>query len=449
MGKLWTSAAIRNLARKRLKEAEEAELPAALRPKPESETPAPAKKARSAREADPRLKMAYNPNESKLEWMWGRFERAHGNRVLLAVPGDDPDGGEEMVLLCETLGLDVVDIVFYHVREKPSAATYLGSGSLEEMHVRMRKLGAAALVMDAPLSPSQLVNVEEIVKSAVVDRQGVILAIFELHAKTRLAKMQVELARLKYLQPRLAGIWMGLSRQSGGGGVKGRGQGETRLELDRRVVKNRISALTKKLKEAERVYATQSARRHELARVALVGYTNAGKSTLMRRLTKTDAEVEDKLFSTLDTTVRPLAPPTEPKILVSDTVGFVRDLPPDLVASFKSTLREALDSQLILHVLDISHPRWKDHIRTTDEVLEEIGAKDIRKILVLNKVDLVGESLRLRLSEVNRFLAARPGYLAKVPVSALTEEGLGSLRVELMRAFEARDAEWLRENAEG
>lgn len=382
--------------------------------------------------------------QSDLEWMWGRFEKSTGNEVILAVPEDDTDSGLEMGQLCATLGLKVTDVFFYKTREKPRASTYVPAGFIEELQKAAAIQESTAVVIDAPLSPGQVKNLEQELGCAVADRQGVILAIFDLHAKSKLAQMQVELARLKYLQPRLAGIWSGLSRQRGGkGGLRGRGQGETRLELDRRVVRERISTLTRKLREAEKAYAVQSKRRSRCPRVALVGYTNAGKSTLMRRLTRADVEVEDRLFCTLDTTVRPILPPTEPPILVSDTVGFVKDLPHDLVASFRSTLHEATDSALILHVVDGSHPRWMDQADVTDGVLEEIGAGEIPKLLVLNKIDSLEIPVRMKLAEVGRWRrSAKGNYIDVVGLSALTGEGTDELVGKLKNHFGTHAPQW-------
>lgn len=387
----------------------------------------------------------FNVETSPLEWYWGQLEKTRGDHVVLAVPYGDDERSEELTLLSQTLGLQIDEVLEFPFRSKPTPSTYVGEGFVNDVGTRLAAHGASAFVIDAPLSPAQVRNLEEALKVPVLDRQGIILSIFEMHARSKLAKMQVELARLKYLQPRLAGMWSGLSRQSGGkGGLGGRGLGETRLELDRRVVKDRVATLTKRLKDAERSHHVQAARRSELPRVALVGYTNAGKSTLMRAMTKSDVLVQDKLFSTLDTTVRPLSPPTEPRILVSDTVGFVKDLPHDLVASFRSTLLEALESRLILHVVDVSHPRWQEHIETTDEVLGEIGAAEIPRLLVLNKIDAVDDRLRMRMSEVSRYLRYTEAYVDRVFVSAIKGEGVPELRTRLIEFFGVKEPAWAR-----
>lgn len=416
---------IREMARAHLKESEEKALqpfggrgPQALVPKDEGEA---------------------------VELQFGVFDKALTDAVFIVNTNGDEDDGEEMKLLCETLGMTVADIHYLpqHKSQKPAPATYLGSGTLEKLKERMQRLGAQALVIDTKLSPVQVRNMEDLLKIPVLDREGVILEIFHHHAKSRLAKLQVELARLKYLQPRLSGLWMGLSRQRGArGGLGGRGLGESRLELDRRVVKNRINVLAKKLKEAEKSFRTQSARRSALPRVALVGYTNAGKSTLMRLLTKCEVETEDKLFSTLDTTVRPLQPPTNPKVLLSDTVGFVKNLPHDLVASFKSTLQEALESQLIIHVLDASHLNWREQFLTTEAVLEEVGAAELPKLLVLNKIDRMGNVVRLREAEVKRFLRDYPKYEKVIAISALDKQFVPLIRNNLIEILGVDNPEW-------
>jgi GTP-binding protein HflX len=208
-------------------------------------------------------------------------------------------------------------------------------------------------------------------------------------------------------------------------------------------VKDRIAFISKKLEEAEKSFKVQSARRAQLPRVALVGYTNAGKSTLMQQLTRAQVHIEDKLFATLDTTVRMLNPPTRPQVLVSDTVGFVRELPHDLVASFKSTLMEAMESRLLLHVVDVSHPSWQDHFATTESVLEEIGAKEIPKFLILNKIDSLKVSLRLRESQCTRLLRGREDYKGVFPLSALSGEGVESLKEEIRKLCGAEIPEWV------
>jgi GTP-binding protein HflX len=437
--KAWSGDDIRRMARARL--LGQSTRDAAEAPLVKSETA-----EANAPVSKPLNKTTQSSSGERPEFLWGRFEKTVGEDVFIIVPDTLTDAGEEMQRLVQTLGMKPREIIRVHEpRDRDiSPATYLGVGKLDAIHVRMADRKVQALVFEFPLSPVQVRNLEDIFKVPVLDRHAVILAIFKHHARSHLAKLQVELAQLKYLQSRLSGLWMGLSRQRGGskGGLKGRGQGETRLELDRRVVKDRISVLTRKLKEAEEDFKVQSARRSLLPRVALVGYTNAGKSTLMQRLTKSAVHAEDKLFSTLDTTVRALNPPTDPRILISDTVGFVRDLPTELVHSFRSTLREAVESRLILHVLDFSHPDWKDQFETTEKVLEEIGAKDVPRLFVLNKVDKLSEGALLRRAQVVRAIKDDFPESQMVMVSAMTGQGMTELRDQIIQICRAEEARW-------
>ena len=283
---------------------------------------------------------------------------------------------------------------------------------------------AKVVLVDHDLSPTQQRNLERATGVDVLDRTSVILEIFHRHAKTREARLQVEIARLKYLAPRLRESSGGGDRVRGG--VGGKGAGESSLELDRRRIRDRIAELRDELASIEGGAKTRRARRSELPTVALVGYTNAGKSSLMRSLTSTDVYIADKLFATLDTTVRRLVPPTEPPILITDTVGFIKKLPHDLVASFRSTLDEAGDADLLLHVVDASDPALADHIAVTKEVLREIGADEVPTWLVLNKIDRVDSFGR-------RALAER--YPGALQLSAKDRRDVGMLRDELIAKF--------------
>jgi GTP-binding protein HflX len=254
---------------------------------------------------------------------------------------------------------------------------------------------ADVVLVDHDLSPSQARNLEKACDAEVIDRSGVILAIFQRHARSREAKLQVEIARLQYVAPRLRETGMGEDRQ--GGGLAGKGPGESSAELDRRKIRDRIAELRGELAAIERESTTRRKRRSELSKVALVGYTNAGKSSWMRALTGTDVLVQDKLFATLDTTVRALQPETNPRILVSDTVGFIKRLPHDLVASFRSTLDEARECDLLVHVVDAADAAFPAQIEVTREVLREIAADDSPRVLVLNKADRVTPEERERL----------------------------------------------------
>jgi GTP-binding protein HflX len=256
---------------------------------------------------------------------------------------------------------------------------------------------AEVVLVDHDLTPTQQRNLERATGADVLDRTSVILEIFHRHARTREARLQVEIARLKYLAPRLRESSGGGDRVRGG--IGGKGAGESALELDRRRIRDRIAELRHELSQIEGGSQTRRARRSDLPTVALVGYTNAGKSSLMRALTSTDVYVADKLFATLDTTVRRLQPPTEPPILITDTVGFIKKLPHDLVASFRSTLDEAADADLLLHVVDASDPAHADHIAVTGEVLREIGADAVPAWILLNKIDRVDGETRAALAD--------------------------------------------------
>jgi GTPase len=434
--KVWTPAEIRKLARRHRDAQKNANSDKLLGDSPDSEAPLETPKTVEGENFES------TELKGKLSY-WNQFEESVGNRVVIAMPAEWDEDEPEIERLCKTLGLDVKEVVVLRSRD-PDPSTFVGPGQLSRLKKALAKHEASSLVVDAPLRPSQVKNLEKSLKISVLDREGIILSIFQAHARTRQAQLQVEIAQLKYLLPRLSGVWMGLSRQRGAkGGLGGRGLGETRLELDRRVVKDRIAFLSKKMDEAQRSFEVQSARRASLPRVALVGYTNAGKSTLMKQLTRAEVHIEDKLFATLDTTVRMFNPPTKPQILVSDTVGFVRDLPHNLVASFKSTLSESVTSRLLLHVVDVSHPSWMDHFHTTEKVLEEIGAAKIPRILVLNKLDILPVAVRLRESQCKRLLKDLPDYIFTVPVSAVTGEGVDTLRDVIVRECGATIPEWM------
>jgi GTPase len=314
--------------------------------------------------------------------------------VAVALPGVGEEELErslaELGRLAKTLGLEVMGRVT-QARPRLEPGTVIGPGKCDEIKTRVEEGEVDALVVDHDITPSQLRNLEVATGAEVMDRTGVIIEIFHRHAKSPAARAQVEIVRLLYLAPRLREL---KTKGKGGrqqGGIGGKGAGESRHELDRRKIRDRIAELGEEIEALEKERLTRRERRRDLQRVALVGYTNAGKSTLMRALTGSEVLVADKLFATLDTTVRVLQPETRPRILVSDTVGFIEKLPHGLVASFKSTLDEALEATLLLHVVDVSDPAWPRQCDVTLEVLREIGAGDIPRVLVLNKIDRVGD----------------------------------------------------------
>ena len=290
---------------------------------------------------------------------------------------------DELEFLTYTAGGEVVKR-FTQKMEAPHSKTFIGKGKMEEVEAYIEQHGINTVVFDDELSPSQQKNIERILGIKVLDRTHLILDIFAQRAQTSYARTQVELAQYQYLLPRLAGMWTHLERQKGGIGM--RGPGETEIETDRRIVRDRISLLKKKLLTIDKQMATQRGNRGKLVRVALVGYTNVGKSTLMNVISKSKVFAENKLFATLDTTVRKVVIGNLP-FLLSDTVGFIRKLPTQLVESFKSTLDEVREADLLLHVVDISHPQFEDHIESVNTILKEIKCSDKRHIMVFNKID--------------------------------------------------------------
>ncbi|HZO33898.1 MAG TPA: GTPase HflX [Gaiellaceae bacterium] len=351
---------------------------------------------------------------------------------VLAVLGQGADPENELAEvreLARTAGVEPVGSVVQH-RARPAQRTYVGKGKLEELKERYRAAGAESLLVDDELDPAQQRFLENALDTRVVDRTQLILDIFAQHAVTAEGKLQVELAQLEYNLPRMRGMWQHLERL--GGGVGTRGPGESQLETDRRLARRRISVLKKRLKDLERQRATrrQERRRTEVPTIALAGYTNVGKSTLLNALTGADVAVENRLFETLDPTTRGFDHDGR-RYLVTDTVGFIRRLPHQLVEGFASTLEETLVADMVLHVVDASaSDDEQDRQReAVDDVLHEIGAGELPVAVVFNKIDRVDPLGRRRLA--NRF----PGALQ---VSALDGEGLDELRAELARRFEDR-----------
>jgi len=323
---------------------------------------------------------------------------------------------DELERLVDTAGGVVVERLIQE-RSSPDPATLVGSGFVNKVAGIAAEHEAQSVVFDEDLTASQIRNLESEMpkETKVLDRAAVILDIFAARARSREAKTQVELAQLNYLLPRLTRRWSHLSRQTGGIGT--RGVGETQLEIDRRLVSKRIAQLKGKLAIIERDRRLRRDRRRGLPSIALVGYTNAGKSSLFRRLAKAKVLVEDRLFATLDPRARRVSLGQDVTVVMTDTVGFIRKLPHDLVAPFRSTLEEAVDADLVLHVVDVSHPSWEEHLRVGDEVLEGLGVNREHELIVLNKIDLI-----------SRFTPLVPGARRAVAVSAVSGQGITDLR---------------------
>ena len=290
---------------------------------------------------------------------------------------------DELAFLTYTAGGDVVKR-FWQKLDRPNPKTFLGTGKMDEIHLFVKENGISTVIFDDELSPSQQKNISKILDCKVLDRTNLILDIFAQRAETSYARTQVELAQCQYLLPRLSGMWTHLERQKGGIGL--RGPGETEIETDRRIVRDRIALLKDKIRTIDKQMAVQRSNRGAMVRVALVGYTNVGKSTLMNAVGKSDVFVENKLFATLDTTVRKVVVKNLP-FLLSDTVGFIRKLPTQLIESFKSTLDEVREADLLLHVVDISHPDFEEHIESVNQILSDIKSSDKPTLMIFNKID--------------------------------------------------------------
>ena len=291
---------------------------------------------------------------------------------------------DELSFLTFTAGGTVVKR-FTQRLESPDPKFLVGKGKIEELYYYVKNHSINSVIFDDELTPTQQLNIEKYLKTKIVDRTGLILDIFAQRAKTSYARNQVELAQYQYILPRLKGLWTHLERQKGGIGM--RGPGETEIETDRRIVRNKINLLKKKLISIDKQMSTQRGNRGSMVRVALVGYTNVGKSTLMNSVSKASVFAEDKLFATLDTTVRKVVIENMP-FLLTDTVGFIRKLPTQLVDSFKSTLTEITEADLIIHVVDISHPSFEDHIESVNVILSDIGVEEKPTIMLFNKTDM-------------------------------------------------------------
>lgn len=337
---------------------------------------------------------------------------------------------EELAELADTAGAQVVGEVT-QLLDRPNPGTYLGAGKLEELSAALTEHDATLVIFDDELSPAQLRNIEQALGKRVMDRAELILDIFAVRARTSEAKMQVELAQLEYLLPRLTRMWTHLEKFRGGIGM--RGPGETQLETDRRLIHHRIKLLKERLTDVQRARLVQRHGRRTAFRASLVGYTNAGKSSILRAIAAApDVFVEDRLFATLDPLTREASLGESESVLMTDTVGFIRKLPHDLVASFRATLEEVREADLLLHVIDASHALWEDHAQVVTQVLEELGAGDRPMLTVFNKMDRVPE-------EALPALLARAKEIApeSVFVSAVAEGGLEPLRRALLATVRA------------
>ncbi len=355
-------------------------------------------------------------------------ERAILVGVLL--PGgtryDIEDSLDELAQLADTAGADVCERMTQNLA-KPHSSTYIGSGKVDELKEAVEFHKADLVIFDDDLTPIQLRNLERKVECKLVDRSGLILDIFATRARSSTAKTQVELAQLDYVRTRLTRQWTHLSRQKGGIGFKG--PGESQIETDRRLIGTRMSLLRERLDKIDRQRTTQRKGREEYARFALVGYTNAGKSTLMNAISGTDLLAENRLFATLDATTRLVRLDDNKEVMLSDTVGFIRKLPHRLIESFKSTLDETREADILLHVVDASHPHFEDHIAVVRETLNELGVLDKRRLLVFNKMD--------ELEARDLLGQLKADYPDAAFVSALRGVGLEELKSQMVEAVEA------------
>ena len=338
---------------------------------------------------------------------------------------------DELTFLSETAG-GVVKKRFVQKLESPNPKTFIGTGKITEVQAYNKKNDISSVIFDDELSPTQQGNLERILRCKIIDRTGLILDIFAQRAQTSYAKNQVELAQYQYLMPRLKGLWTHLERQKGGIGM--RGPGETEIETDRRIVRDKISLLKNKLKNIDKQMSVQRGNRGSLVRVSLVGYTNVGKSTLMNLISKSDVFAEDKLFATLDTTVRKIVVENLP-FLMTDTVGFIRKLPTQLIESFKSTLNEITESDLVLHIVDISHPNYEDHIESVNIILDQIKCSEKPSLMVFNKIDKISneelESLKFSLNGNREYISA----FKKINIDSLKKKIYSEVRKIHIKRF--------------
>jgi GTPase len=332
---------------------------------------------------------------------------------------------DELEMLADTAGAETI-LKIIQDRPNPDKAYFVGKGKVDELAELAELNDIVIVIFDADLSPTQVRNLEKIIDRKIIDRSGLILDIFASHAKTKQAKTQVELAQLQYMLPRLTRAWTHLSKQHGGIGTKG--PGETQIETDRRLIRTRISKLKDILRTIEKQDKTKSMNRKDFLKASLVGYTNAGKSTFINLLTDADVLAENKLFATLDSTTRSFELEKDKKVLISDTVGFIRKLPHNLVASFKSTLNVVKDADIVLHVIDLSHPFYEDHIKIVDETLEELGCSNSIQIKLFNKIDA--------LEDKDRISYVRKKYDNAILISAERRINISEVTNKLLEIYE-------------
>ena len=346
------------------------------------------------------------------------------------------DSLSELKQLAKTSGMESVCEVIQAL-ETPNPAYFIGRGKIEELEAVIGELKAEAIIFDEDLTPAQTRNIENTLDTIAIDRTSLILRIFEQRAQTKAAKLQVELAQLEYALPRLTRMWTHLSRQAAGGAAGGgsgrgvggamRGEGETQLQIDRRLTREQMARVKKDLRMVEKQHRVKRKNREEMANISLVGYTNAGKSTLFNTLTGANRLAEDKLFATLDTTTRVVELSGNQQVLLSDTVGFIKKLPHNLVAAFKATLEEVAEANLLLHVVDASHPQASEQIDAVNTVLEVLNASELPTLMVFNKIDLLEEQIELQI--------LRAKYPNSIAISAETGEGLDALKAQLAERF--------------
>jgi len=359
-------------------------------------------------------------------------ERAILVGVVLPKMGrtQEKDSLDELAALADTAGAEVVERVIQE-RQRIDPATYIGSGKMREVVRCAEAANAKLIIFDTDLSPAQIKNLQKEFNRKVMDRSGLILDIFASRAKTSEAKIQVELAQMEYFLPRLTRLWTHLSRQEAGIGT--RGPGETQLEVDRRAIRKRIGHLKDQLKKIERQRSNRRKSRKGIHKAALVGYTNVGKSSLLNALTEANAFVENRLFATLDSTIRSVKLTPKDKILLIDTVGFIRKLPHHLVASFRSTLEESVDADILIHVVDLSHPNFEDQLASVLETLGDLKILDKPLITVFNKVDVVKDPLY--------FANLKAQYQPAVFTSAIRGIGLNQLLDEIQKNISITEVE--------